>query len=135
MTRWLHGPAGAWLQWEVAPRFAAAERRAGESFPPADVAEQSGSKLIVRPLIDRADLSHSRLQQPFQPPVVFHKKVCDRPSLLALSRFHPWPSITPSTDLSSPRTDERLRSSGRASLTRAEAKEFGGFFHIPRIDP
>jgi hypothetical protein len=41
----------------------------------ADVAEQPSAKLIVCSLIDRPCLRHSRLQQSFEPPVVFHKKV------------------------------------------------------------
>jgi hypothetical protein len=64
-------------------------------FLHADVAEQSGSKLIIRALIDRAGMSHSLLEQRFKAPVVFHKKVCDRPGLFILFRFHPIPPITP----------------------------------------
>src|SRR5262245_9004961 len=60
-------------------------------FLHADVTKQPGSKLIIRSLIDRPDLRHSRLQQSFQSPVVFDKKVCDRAGLFVLSRFHPLP--------------------------------------------
>jgi hypothetical protein len=57
------------------------------------------------------------LQQPFQPPVVFHKKVCDRPGLLVRSWFHSLPPITPSTDLPSPRADEAIQKTSIASLS------------------
>jgi hypothetical protein len=78
-------------------------------FLHADVAEQSGSKLIIRSLIDRARLSHSRLQQLFKSPVIFHKKVCDRSNLLVLSRFHPLPPIMLLTHLTSPHADGAMR--------------------------
>jgi hypothetical protein len=38
----------------------------------ADVAEKPGSKLIIRSLINLADMSHSLLKQRFKSPVVCH---------------------------------------------------------------
>jgi hypothetical protein len=75
----------------------------------ADVAEQPGSKLVIRSLIDRALLRHSRLQQRFQSPVVFHKKVCDRPCFFVLSWVHSLPPIMLLMQLTSPRADEAMR--------------------------
>jgi hypothetical protein len=62
----------------------------------ADVAEEPGSKLSIRSLID---MSHSLLKQRFKPPVVFHKKVCDRSCLFVLSQLHPLPPIMSSSSL------------------------------------
>ena len=78
----------------------------------ADVAEKPGSKLVIRSPINMVRMSHSRLQQRIKPPVVFHKKFCDRPSVFVLSRSHPLPPIMPLTQLPSPRADDlRLRRS------------------------
>jgi len=66
-------------------------------FLHADVAEEPGSKLSIRSLIDMVGMSHSLLKQRLKTPVVFHKKVCDRPHVFALSLFHPWPPIMPSS--------------------------------------
>jgi hypothetical protein len=57
----------------------------------ADVAKQSRSKLIIESLINMIRISHSRLQQSFQPPVVSHKKICDRSCLFVLMWPHPLP--------------------------------------------
>jgi hypothetical protein len=74
------GCDGKWL-----PASQSLSSRQKNLFLHADVTKQSGSKLIVRSLIDRSGLRHSRLQQRFQPPVVFHKKICDRPGFFPLS--------------------------------------------------
>jgi hypothetical protein len=51
----------------------------------ADVAEKSGSKLSIRSLINMAGISHRQLKQRIKSPVVFHKKVCDRPCSFVIS--------------------------------------------------
>ena len=51
----------------------------------ADVAEKPGSKLIIRSLINMAGISHRQLKQRIKSPVVFHKKVCDRPCSFVIS--------------------------------------------------
>jgi hypothetical protein len=84
------GCDGKWL-----PASKSLSRRQENLFFHADVAEKPGSKLIIRSLIDRACLRHSRLKQPFKPPMVFQKKVCDRPGFFILSWSHPLPPITP----------------------------------------
>jgi hypothetical protein len=79
-------------------RFPASQPLGGREenlFLHTDMAKQPGSKLIVQSLIDRAGMSHSRLQQPFKPPMVFHKKVCDRSGLFILAWFHPLLPIIP----------------------------------------
>ena len=50
-----------------------------------DVAEKPRSKLSIRSLINMAGMGHSLLKQRIKPPVVFHKKVCDRPYLFGIS--------------------------------------------------
>ena len=50
-----------------------------------NVAEKPGAKWSIRSLIDLMGMSHSLLKQRFKSPVVFHKKVCDRPHFLVLS--------------------------------------------------
>lgn len=57
----------------------------------ADVAEKPGSKLSVCSLINVVGMSHSRLKQRIKSPVVFRKKVSDRPCCFVLSWFHPLP--------------------------------------------
>jgi hypothetical protein len=64
----------------------------------ADVAEKPGSKLSIRSLINLVCMSHSRLKQRFKSPVVFHKKVCDRPYVFVLSWFHLVPLIMSSSE-------------------------------------
>ena len=73
-------------KWLPAPQSLSGRQK--NLFLHADVAKQPGLKLIVQALIDRAGLSHSRLQQPFQPPVVFHKKIRDRSGFFILSWSH-----------------------------------------------
>jgi hypothetical protein len=86
----------------------------------ADVAEKPGSKLRIRSLINMVRISHSLLKQRFKPPVVFHKKVFNRPCFSVLSWSHPLPPIMSSSDgekgrgrsvtrLTSPRADEAVR--------------------------
>jgi hypothetical protein len=65
----------------------------------ADVAEEPGSKMSIRSLIDMIGVSHSLLKQHFKPPVVFHKKVCDRACLFVLSWLHSLPLIMSSPSL------------------------------------
>jgi len=59
------------------------------------VAEQSGSKLSIRSLINMAGISHRQLKQRIKSSVVFYKKICDRSCFSVLSWFHLLPSITP----------------------------------------
>jgi hypothetical protein len=59
----------------------------------ADVTKKPGSKLSIRSLIDMVGMSHSLLEQRFKPPMVFHKKVCDRACLFVLSWLHSLPLI------------------------------------------
>jgi hypothetical protein len=61
----------------------------------ADVAEKPCSKLSIRSLIDMVGMGHSLLKQQFKSPMVFHKKIRDRPDFFILSRFHPMPPIAP----------------------------------------
>lgn len=50
----------------------------------ADVAEKPGSKLSIRSLINVVGMSHDRLKQHIKSPVVFRKKVSDRPCCFVL---------------------------------------------------
>jgi hypothetical protein len=74
------GCNGKWL-----PTSKSLGGRQKNLFLHADVAEQPGSKLIIRSLIDSAGLNHSRLEQRFQSPVVFHKEACDWVDFVVLS--------------------------------------------------
>jgi hypothetical protein len=51
----------------------------------ADVTEKPGSKLLIRSPINLVGMSHSRLKQRFESPVVCRKKVCDRSGFFVLS--------------------------------------------------
>jgi hypothetical protein len=51
----------------------------------ADVAEKPGSKLSIRSLINLVGMGHSLLKQLIKSPVVFRKKVCDRPCSFVIS--------------------------------------------------
>jgi hypothetical protein len=72
--------------------------------------------LSIRFLINLVGMGHSLLKQFVKSPVVFHKKVCDRPCSFVISWFHLLSSITPPlipplTQLTSPHADE-LRNVG-----------------------
>ena len=64
----------------------------------ADVAEKAGSKLRIGSLINMAGISHRQLKQRIKSPVVFYKKVCNRPCFFVLSCFHPLPPIMSSSE-------------------------------------
>jgi hypothetical protein len=68
----------------------------------ADVTEKPGSKLLIRSPINLVGMSHSRLKQFFKPPMVCHKKGCERSCLFVLSWAHLPPPITLSSSCRHP---------------------------------